>query len=127
MRKISEKLQKKVYYEGFMWYTVNVMDKDLKVREEVNNFIACTDELVSASYILADIKIAHVLKSIAVSDVLVALFSNCLDGFDYTKAKKAYYVASPYLSKDKEQFVMPESLKDLIAFVFNVLMDLDSK
>ena len=90
MRKISEKLQKKVYYEGFMWYTVNVMDKDLKVREEVNNFIACTDELVSASYILADIKIAHVLKSIAVSDVLVALFSNCLDGFDYTKAKKSY-------------------------------------
>lgn len=96
-------------------------------REELEIFIERADELINSKYILADIKIVNLLKSIAVSDTLLALFKNCLTDFDYYAAKKKYLVKNPYLSEEKGQFVLPPNSRELIAFVFNVLMDIDSK
>ena len=94
--------------------------------EELQCFNERIDELISSKYILADIKIVGLLKVIASSDTLLALFKNCLTDFDYYGAKKKYFVRSS-LSDDKGEFVMPSSSREFLAFVFNVLVDIDAK
>ncbi len=96
-------------------------------REELNLFLERADEFIGSKYILADIKIVNLLKAIANSSTLLALFKNCLADFDYEQAKKKFLVKSPYLSEDKGEFVIPQSSKDLLAFTFSVLMDIDAK
>ena len=90
-------------------------------------FIEKTDELINAKYILADIKIVNMLKAIASSQTLIALFKNCLTDFDYEGAKKKYLVKSPYLSEEKGEFVLPPNSKELLAFIFNILVNVDAK
>lgn len=95
-------------------------------REELENFILRADELLSSKYIIADVKIVNLLKSIACSDTLLALFKNCLTDFDYEEAKKKYLVKNP-LSDDKGEYVSPSSSRELLAFTFTLLMEIDSK
>ncbi|MDY6367020.1 MAG: hypothetical protein SPL13_00665 [Clostridia bacterium] len=94
-------------------------------REELDAFILRADELISSKYILADVKIVNLLKSIAASDTIVALFKNCLTDFDYYKATKEYLVKSS-MADGKGEFITPPSSKELLAFIFNILMDIDS-
>lgn len=99
----------------------------LTIREELDTFIERADELINSKYILADIKIVNLLKSIASSDTLLAIFKNCLTDFDYSLAQKKYFVKSKYLSSDKGEFVLPPNSKELLAFIFNILLDIDAK
>ncbi len=96
-------------------------------REELDLFLEKCDDLVGSKYILADIKIASLLKAIASSDTLLALFKNCLDGFDYEEAKKKYLVTSQYLSADKGEFILPPNSRELLAFILTILVDVDAK
>ena len=96
-------------------------------REELDLFLTRADEFIESKYILADVKIINLLKSIAGSDTLIAIFKNCLDGFDYEKATKTYLVANKYLSGDKGEFVLPSTSRELLAFIFNLLVDIDAK
>ena len=95
-------------------------------REELDNFILRADELIASKYIIADIKIVNLLKAIASSSTLLALFKNCLADFDYQSAKKKYLVKNP-LSDDKGEYVSPSSSRELLAFTFNLLMEIDAK
>lgn len=95
--------------------------------EELSLFLAKADELLDSKYVLADVKIANMLKVIASSESLLALFKSCLDGFDYEEAKKKYLVKAPYLADDKGEFILPESTKDLLALIFCLLVDIDAK
>ncbi len=96
-------------------------------REELNLFMERADELIDSKYILADIKLANILKAIASSDTLIAIFKNCLTDFDYAEAQKKYLVKSPYLSQEKGEFILPTTSRELLAFIFNVLVDIDAK
>lgn len=99
----------------------------MTIREELDAFIERTDELVDGKYILADIKIVNLLKVIAASDTLLALFKNCLTDFDYESAQKKYLVKNQYLSAEKGEFVLPPNSRELLAFIFTVLVDIDAK
>ena len=96
-------------------------------REELDLFLERAQEFIDSKYILADIKIVNLLKAIASSDTLLALFKNCLTDFDYEEAHKKYLVKSQYLSSDKGEFVLPASSKELLAFTFSLLVDFDAK
>ncbi len=96
-------------------------------REELDLFLKNADELIDSKYIVADIKIAHLLKVIATSETLLALFKNCLSDFDYYEAKKKYLVRSQFLSADKGEFILPPNSRELLAFVFFVLVEIDNK
>ena len=67
------------------------------------------------------------LKAIAGSDTLIALFKNCLTDFNYEEAQKKYLVKSPYLSSDKGEFIHPPNTKDLLALTFTLLADFDAR
>ncbi|MBQ3597091.1 MAG: hypothetical protein II988_04665 [Clostridia bacterium] len=94
--------------------------------KELCAFIEASEELINGKYILADVKVAGLLKTIAQSETLLALFENALMGFDYEQAKTRYYIKSSF-SADKKEFVLPQTSKLILAFVLNVLMDVDSK
>ena len=99
------------------------MDKNA----ELNLFLQKADELIDSKYIIADIKIVGLLKAIASSDTLVAIFKNCMTGFDYAEAQQKYLVKSKYLAEDKGEFVLPSSSRELLAFIFSILVDIDAK
>ena len=101
--------------------------KVLTKKEELDLFLERAQELIDSKYILADIKIVGVLKSIASSETLIAIFKYSLTDFDRVASEKKYLVKSPYLSADKGEFVLPASTKELLAFTFTLLMDIDSK
>lgn len=96
-------------------------------REELDLFLERADELIDSKYIIAEIKIANLLKSIATSDTLLALFKNCLTDFDYQSAKRKYLVKSQFLSADKGEFILPPNSRELLAFVFYTLVEIDGK
>ena len=96
-------------------------------QEELRVFLDASEDLITSKYILADIKIVNLLKSIASSDSLLALFKNCLEGFDYDLASKKYLIKNKYFSDDKGEFILPQSARELLAFVFCILMDIDAK
>ena len=96
-------------------------------KEELELFLLRSDELIESKYILADLKIVNLLKSIANSKTLVAIFQACLKDFDYEKVSAKCFTTSEFLGQDKGQFNQPESSKTLLALVFTLLMDFDSK
>lgn len=96
-------------------------------REELNGFLKSAEELLDSKYILADIKIVGLLKSIAASESIVAVLKSCLNGFDYPAALKKYLVKAQYLGENKGEFVPPATSKEFIALVFNILADIDAK
>ena len=61
-------------------------------REELDLFLTSAQDFIASKYILADIKIVNLLKAIASSDTLIALFKNCLTDFNYEEAQKKYLV-----------------------------------
>ncbi len=99
----------------------------MTIREELDLFIEKTDEFIESKYILADIKIVGVLKAIAGSETLLALFKNCLDGFDYFEAKKKYLAPNRLMGGNKGEFLLPPNSRELLAFIFNVLVEIDNK
>lgn len=94
-------------------------------REELDLFLMRADEFIDSKYILADVKIVNLLKAIASSETLLALFRNCLTSFDYEEAQKKYFIKSSFMA-DKGEFVLPETSRELLAFIFNVLVDIDA-
>jgi len=99
----------------------------LTKREELSLFLERCDELIDSKYIIADIKLANMLKAVASSETLLALFKNCLVDFDYEQAQKKYLVKSPYLSADKGEFVLPPNSREILAFIFSLLVEIDAK
>lgn len=96
-------------------------------KEELDLFLARADELIESKYIVADIKIVNLLKTIAASETLLAVFKNCLLNFNFEEAKRKYLVKNEYLSGDKGEFVLPDSSRELLAFIFCILVAVDSK
>ncbi len=99
----------------------------LTKQNELNEFIKNADDLLSSKYILSEIRITAMLKSIASSETLMAIFKSSLDGFDYENAKSKYLIKNQYLADTKGEFVQPTTLKDLLAFILNILYDIDAK
>jgi len=99
----------------------------LDKKEQLRVFLEASEDFINSKYILADIKIVNILKAIAQSETILALFKNSLQDFDYEQAKSKYLVKNKYFSGDKGEFILPTNSRELLAFVFNVLMDIDSK
>ena len=96
-------------------------------QDELIAFLEAGEDLINGKYILADIKIVNLLKSIASSETLVALFKSSLLRFDYDEAKSKYLVQNKYFSGDRGEYLLPTSAKDILAFTFTILMDADAK
>ncbi len=96
-------------------------------REELDLFLLRADEFIESKYILADVKIINLLKAIAGSDTLLAIFKNCLDGFDFEEAQNKYLLSSKVQSENRGEFILPQNTRELLALIFNLLVKIDAK
>ncbi|MBE5756773.1 MAG: hypothetical protein E7342_03120 [Clostridiales bacterium] len=99
----------------------------MKQTEELELFLNKADDLIQSKYVLADIKLINLLKVIASSETILKIIKNSLDNFDYQREKAKILRPSSFMGEDKGEVFLPEDLKTVIAFVFNLLMEIDNK
>lgn len=88
-------------------------------------FLAACDDMLTGKYVAAEGKIGEILKSIASSEELTSFFSSMTDGFDYVGAKREY-LHSPEKAEAEHGFaVAPKERREILAFVFCLLVELD--
>ena len=93
------------------------------VVQELIPFNTACDEFIAGKYILAEVKIASILKLIAGDEKLKDIVSSCLDRFNFNEAFK-----SSVIEKDsKLSLTLPTDEKEIIAYTFNLLYKFDSK
>lgn len=78
--------------------------------------LACED-FIAGKYILANVKVKALMKTINESEKLTELVSSCLDGFDFTIAFRESIVVGG--------LQLPNDNKSIVAYCFNVLYNLD--
>ncbi len=84
----------------------------------LDEFIAACEDLKNSKYVIAENKIAAVLKSIADNRDLYTMFGSALYGFDY-QSTFASCVGGSY-------FTLPSDAQKAVALVFRILLDIDS-
>lgn len=92
----------------------------------IEKFFAACDELVNGAYSMAETNIAGVLRAIAASGELTDFFTAATDGFDYGAAKRAYLRYPAERGGAHGIAYLPHERKDVLAFVFCVLVELDA-
>lgn len=86
------------------------------------SFIDACNDTISAKYLLAERKIAVLLSSIANSERLYKLFEQALNGYN----RHAEWRRSVVTVGTRSKLVLPQNQSKLMAFVFCLLMELDS-
>lgn len=99
---------------------MKITDEELKKIEE---FAENCDEMINCKFILADSKIAKILKSIANSKELYGYMAECLLNFDFTKE----FGKSKVVGFSSNSFKMPDEDYKKVALVFCFLVEVDSK
>lgn len=88
-------------------------------KQKLDEFYSACDDLIGGKFILSNLKITTILKTIASSDLLYNLFSKCMNGFNFTNEFK--------LATNDLVLKMPESREKTLAFVFCLLLQIDNK
>lgn len=84
---------------------------------DIKQFNLACDDFITGKYILANIKVKALIDSINQSEKLTDLVSTCLDGFDFALAMRE--------SVTPKGIVLPQGDKNVVAYCFNVLFNLD--
>lgn len=93
---------------------------------EIQNFITACDELISAKFVVADKRIAEVLRTIANSTELSRLFDAVTKQFDYLSAKRSYLRFPAAAGSSHGTAFLPAERGDVLAFVFCLLVEFDA-
>lgn len=91
--------------------------------QELKPFNNACDEFVNGKYILVDIKIASILKLIAEDEKLTNIINSCLNDYDFDSQYKQLIRAE----NSQSYIALPETDKDVVAFVYNLLYCFKSK
>jgi len=86
---------------------------------DLKQFNTACDELVAGKYILANIKIKSLINSINNSEQLTTLVSSSLDNFDFNTTFRESVLPNKGLR-------LPDGDKNVIAYCFNILYNLDA-
>lgn len=105
-----------------MWYNIlgDFMNYNIS---ELASFNTACDDFLAGKYILADIKISTILKTISADQKISNIVSSCLDSFEF---ETLFY--SSIKNNDGEFFIsLPNDNKQVIAFVYGLLYRLNNK
>ena len=97
------------------------MEDNIQDLVEFNN--TC-DEFIAGKYILVDIKISALLKTIASQEKIKNIIANCNEHFDFS------YTYNQAVSEDETGnvlFNLPEDEKTMVAFIFSLLYKMNEK
>ena len=91
-------------------------------KNEIIDFINSCNDFIDGKFILADIKIAKLLKLITNSPSLYDLIAECMINYDFQKEYD-----SVKISEGNSCFTLPKETHKIIPFVFCLLVEIDSK
>lgn len=94
--------------------------------QELKKFKSIISEIKTAKFIVAEAKFTKLLKFIASSDLFIALFGDCMDGFNYEYEYMKANVAKTAESGAHAKFVLPSDLGYRISLVFSILYYIDT-
>ncbi len=90
----------------------------MKEIQDLKSFNTACDEFVSGKYILADMKIASILKLIADDEKLTNIINSCMLDYDFQVELRKLAV----VGENSSTLSLPlDDEKDIIAFVYNLL------
>lgn len=98
----------------------NFSSDESKMIKEFSNYC---DEMINGKFILADIKVSNILKSIAQSKQLYNIMAECLLNFNFDEE----FDKSKISNFGEKYFKMPEEDYKRIALVFCFLVEVDNK
>ena len=87
--------------------------------KRLEKFNVAVDELISAKYILADVKIGNLISVMAADDEIYHLLGKVLKGFDFDAECPKYLLG--------DLLEMPSRPRDVVAFTFCLLVALHDK
>lgn len=91
---------------------------------KINNLLANCNDMINGKFILADYKIANILKNIAESQEVYNLLASSLNNFDFEREfSRAQLTSATNLSK----FVIPTDEAKVLPFIFCVLVNINNK
>lgn len=93
-------------------------------RNELMEFAKACDEFIEGKFILADVKIANILKKIADSTDIYNILAECMINFDFSKEFSKSRVSG---SVGANTFRLPTEIHKLIPLVFCLLIEIDKK
>lgn len=93
-------------------------------KDKLISFFAICDELISGKFILSDVKISKLLKSIATSSTLYNLFSECLVDYNSEQEFKNSLTGK---KQNGSMITLPEEHEKIIAYVFYLFVQIDNK
>ncbi len=100
------------------------MDNENINQNGVINFINACNELIHGKFILADIKISKILKSITESTEIYNLIDEYMINYNFDLEFQKAVVKD---SAGNERFVLPDENEKIIPLVFGLLVEIDSK
>ena len=100
------------------------METEITNNESIVNFINSCNDLVDGKFILADIKISKILKTISQSDEIYNLIAESMINYDFDAEFAKAVVKN---EQGVEKFELPQENEQIIPLVFCLLVELDSK
>ena len=84
---------------------------------ELKPFNNACDEFIGGKYLLADIKIASILKLIADDEKLSNIINSCMQDYDFNQEFKNHAL----IQDNSYVLTIPSADKDIVSFVYNLL------
>ena len=91
-------------------------------KQDIVEFINACNDFIDGKFILADIKIAKILRAISNSQNLYDLIAECMINYDFQRAFDSAKIGSK-----NAVFSLPKENHKIIPFVFCLLVEIDSK
>lgn len=93
----------------------------------MQRFFAACDDLMASKHFFAEKKIETLMRSIAECGELLALFTQLTRNFHYEEAKRLYLRDPQKTRTARGEAYLPADEGELLAFVFCLLMEIDTK
>ena len=94
-------------------------------KEEINAFVVACNELIEGKFILADIKIAKILRAISSSNEIYNLIAESMINYDFPRE---YEKIRQMNQEDHSGYMqLPQDSQVIIPFVFSLLVEIDCK
>ncbi len=92
---------------------------------EIEKFFSACDEFINGKFILADIKIAKLLRAITESPAIYNIVAENLINYDYKK--ESVLLEEECKAKNDGNLILPDDKDVVIPYVFSLLVEIDSK
>lgn len=94
----------------------------IEADSDIKEFVRACDRLAEGKYILSERRLADLMKTIAGSEKLYGIFRDALKGYN----RKAEFHKSQTTVGSRSKLILPQNQTKLLAYVFCLLVELDS-